>query len=229
MRIQALCNAGILLEMDGARMLIDALEGGYPPYAGAADWVRALDADLLLFTHKHPDHFELRMTLDHLTTHPDCRVFAGPEVTAALSGAGARAQMVTFTPDLPVRLTPAITLTPLPTRHMGAEYRRKEHFSLLLQGERRVLVAGDAAPVHNNFEPGGAPIGGVDVLIAPYPYALYEPAQRLFGRALRAGTLVANHIPEPDAEHVRETLRALPAWARTYTTVVTEPKSSYDI
>lgn len=226
MRMLSLYNAGVWLCFPEAdcTLLVDALQGGYPPYAGAGADVMAHPADALLFTHKHPDHFDARMTLDYLTRHPACRVFAPGEVTAALRALGVEGtRLIRFTPLSPAALSPGVTLTALPTRHMGAEYRHKEHVSLLLEtGGKRLLLAGDAAPIHNNFEPGGVPLGHVDVLLAPYPYALYEPAQRLFTRALWTDVLVVNHIPEPDAAGLRAQLRALPPSSRTYRLAVTE-------
>lgn len=225
--MRSLYNAGLWVRFAGAggcTLLADALEGGYPPYAGAdTSVVMALEADALLFTHKHPDHFDARMCMAYLSRYPACRVFALAEVITALRALGVEAarlcQLIPFTP---AALSPGVTLTALPTRHMGAEYRHKEHASLLLAGDCRLLLAGDAAPIYNNFEPGGVPLGHVDVLAAPYPYVLYEPAQRMFTRALWTDVLVANHIPEPDSEGFREKLRALPRAGRTYRVAVTE-------
>jgi len=42
-----------------------------------------------------------------------------------------------------------VTVTPIPSRHIGAVYRTLEHSSLLIEGSRRLLAAAAAGPRHD--------------------------------------------------------------------------------
>ena len=227
----SLYNAGMYLRLGKMNLLVDALEEGYPPYE-ASDWeMLSLNADALLFTHKHPDHFCARMVFAYLQEHPLCRVYGGREVIDALASLRVPSQrLVTLEAYTMIELGEKVEMAAFPTRHMGPEYRRKEHLSLLLHYDGlRFLLAGDAAPVHNSFERDGCPFGHVDVMIAPYVYAMYEPAQRIFAGALQTDVLVVNHIPEPDTENIRDCLRAIPAWTRAYKLIVTERTKEVEV
>lgn len=227
----SLYNAGIYLQMAGTSVLVDALEDGYTPYEAAGWELLSLGADALLFTHKHPDHFSPRMSYAYLQRHPACRVFAGNEVVRCLSELGiSEERLILLKPYVPEKLNRDLALSAWPSRHMGPEYMHKEHFSLLLQGQsQRILFTGDAAPVHNSFEHGAECVGRVDIMVAPYVYALYEPAQRMFGKSVDTDVLVVNHIPVPDAEDIRAHLRAIPRYARGYRMIVSETNSEVEV
>lgn len=232
----ALYNAGIFLcpEAAGPRLLVDALEEGYPPYAPAPASVLDIEADALLFTHRHPDHYSLHMAMDYMNRYPHCRLYGPPETCEPLLRLHMDAARITaLAPHCPLPLAgwEHWRLTAWPTRHMGAEFRHKEHVSLLLESAAgtRILFAGDAAPVFNSFTHAGAALGHVDCMVAPYVYALYEPAQRMFTRSVGTDCLLVNHIPEPDREEVRAQLRALPEGARPYRIIVTEQNTKAEV
>ncbi len=227
----SLNNAGVCLHLGGQSILVDALEDGYPPYEGS-DWeLMSLPADALLFTHKHPDHFSARMVFAYLERHTQCRVFAGAEVIESLKALRVEEKRLIRLLDYEnTAINDEISVMALLTRHMGAEYRHKEHYSLLLEYKaKRILFAGDAAPVHNCFEHNGRSLGHVDIMVAPYVYAMYEPAQRLFGRAMQTDVLALNHIPQPDNEEIRACLHAIPASARAYKMIVTERNTQMEV
>lgn len=227
----SLYNSGVYLRTAGMTLLVDALEEGYNPYEAAGWELLSLSADALMFTHKHPDHFSARMVFGYLQQHPVCRVFAGKEVIRALAELRVPEERLVMLDDyVPAELNPKLTVTGWRARHLGPEYVHKEHYALLLQEEsQRILFMGDAAPVHNSFEHGTEKIGKIDLMIAPYVYALYEPAQRLFGKSVQTDILVVNHIPVPDAEDIRGQLRAIPREARDYKLIVSETNSEVEV
>ena len=83
-----IANAGILLEIDGIRFLIDGLHHSsqYPfspvPQAMLDQMLRGegpfRDADFLLFTHDHPDHWSPALTQAYLQANRVRRVLLPP-------------------------------------------------------------------------------------------------------------------------------------------------------
>ena len=78
--VTLLANAGLLFQYDGYSILLDALQcsekAPFSPLPPAL-WQALLSASgrfsrigALLFTHLHPDHFSVDMTLQYLHRHP---------------------------------------------------------------------------------------------------------------------------------------------------------------
>ena len=65
MRISRVSNAGVLLELDGVKLLLDGFCTGHGPYLATPAHIReSLQADppdMLAFTHEHEDHFDAQM------------------------------------------------------------------------------------------------------------------------------------------------------------------------
>ena len=62
MRISRVSNAGVLLELDGVKILLDGFCTGHGPYLATPAHIRESlmtnPPDMLAFTHEHPDHFD---------------------------------------------------------------------------------------------------------------------------------------------------------------------------
>ncbi|MBQ3273941.1 MAG: MBL fold metallo-hydrolase [Christensenellaceae bacterium] len=78
-------NAGLLLNIEGKTVLLDAVHTGSNRFSGVTDQV--LDAmisgdgdfariDYMIITHDHPDHVSLRHVNRFLKTHPETVVFS---------------------------------------------------------------------------------------------------------------------------------------------------------
>ena len=79
MKITLICNCGLAFESGGQTLLLDALTQELPPFYRAPETVRQdiiygtgeyQNVCGLLFTHLHPDHFSVDMTLQYLHRHP---------------------------------------------------------------------------------------------------------------------------------------------------------------
>lgn len=179
-------NAGGLLELDGVSILLDGICGGVGPYLPTPprmlDWLMTRSVDLMAFTHSHRDHFSGENARLCLSAWGETAVLGPRDVAEPLSpypaAAGGRVTMG------------QVTVTPIPSRHIGAACRKMEHYSFLLEGSRRCLFMGDAAPVR--WE-GGCP----DVLFAPFAYAATDAGWRMTER-LSPKRLVLLHMPGRD-------------------------------
>ena len=178
-------NAGGLLELDGRRLLLDGICGALDPYLptppAILDWLTGQPVDLAAFTHGHPDHFREAGVHRGLAVWGDIPVLGTRDIAEALSprpvtaGAGASVGPV--------------AVTPIPSRHIGAAYRSTEHRSLLVEGSRRCLFLGDAAPAR--WE---ARCRQPDILFAPFVYAATDAGWRIVEH-LSPGRLVLLHLP----------------------------------
>lgn len=188
LRFTRTANAGGLLELDGIAVLLDGICGGVGPYLptppALLEELAGRRVDLAAFTHAHPDH------LDPDGTQECLYAWGGPPVL------GTRAVAEALSP-WPVTVGEGVSaggvaVTPIPSRHIGAAYRTVEHSSLLIEGSRRLLFAGDAAPTQwegSSIRP--------DVLFAPFAYAATPAAWRIVER-LAPERLVLLHLPARD-------------------------------
>ena len=188
MQIQRVSNAGVLLTLDGVLLLLDGVCQGYslyltPPPAILQE-LEHCPPDALAFTHSHPDHFEAGFAARFYdkTRRP---VLGTAEVAERL-------------PAVPVEqgsvVIGGVRITPIPSRHLGVEWRNYPHVSYLLEGSRRIFYVGDATPACwkdtvFQLRP--------DVLIAPYPYVTtrfgWQSVERFAPKAV-----VVVHMPAVD-------------------------------
>lgn len=163
MRISRVSNAGVLLELDGVKILLDGFCTGHGPYlatpAPIRDSLLADPPDMLAFTHEHPDHFDAHGAEQyHKQT---LRPVLGPENLPC--GTTSRGISRGFVSVLPIK-----------SRHIGKEYFHVPHVSYAITGSKSVWFLGDAVPSQWH---------GIDrkchVLIAPFAYALSDSAWRM--------------------------------------------------
>ena len=177
MRISRVSNAGVLLDLDGIRILLDGFCTGHGPYLATPAPIResllADPPDMLAFTHGHEDHFDaLAAEQYHKQT---LRPVLGPENLP--NGTTTRGIACGWVSVLPIK-----------SRHIGKEYFHIPHVSYDIEGSKTVWFLGDAVPSQWH---------GIDrkchVLIAPFAYALTESAWRMTCEL--ADTVVLVHMP----------------------------------
>ena len=176
MEIQRTANAGVLLKMDGVSVLLDGLCDGIDVYLPTppviADSMLADMPDVLAFTHNHPDHYSEALLLPY--RKQNLRPILGPE----------------YLPVEGVRIG-EITITPIPSRHIGKAEQGLVHNSFVLQGSKCVWFMGDAAPLQwKDCKDLPKP----DVLIGPFAYANTKSAWQI--SCCLADKVVLLHLPE---------------------------------
>lgn len=190
MRIQRTANAGILLELDGKRILLDGVCEGFGAYLGTPDHLRKAlhrqPPDALVYTHTHPDHYE-ELFVSHYLQNT-----AGPVLGPA---------------DIPCGVTGAMRLgnvliTPVETRHIGRT-DGCDHRSYVLQGSGCVWFMGDASPLHWQKI---ANVPKPDVIVAPYGFLLAKGWD--YCKSTGAKAIVVVHMPlrENDPHNLWEAL-----------------------
>ena len=184
MEIQRTANAGVLLKLDGVSILLDGLCCCVEPYmqtpAHIVSEIFQDPPDLLAFTHGHADHFGETLVSEY--GKQNLRPILGPE------------SLPWGTDHRKTRIGD-VTVTPIPTRHLGKTEPGLEHVSFLIEGSRRVLFAGDAAPGQLWSR---EDLGNIDVLIAPYAYANTDASWKHSCQFAKVTVLL--HLPEREKD-----------------------------
>lgn len=187
-------NAGVLLELDGTRILLDGVCREVVPYTVTPETVKEMlknpYPDVLAFTHHHPDHYDIAFAAEY------------EEVT------GRKPIDPTFVGS--VVQSGEVTIRTVASRHIGGF--DCPHCSFVVEGSDCVWFMGDASPNQwKNCDHLPAP----DVVIAPYAYATTDASWRMT-KKLGAAAVVLVHLPKREKDD-------LGLWAAVDKTVAGEP------
>ena len=176
MELTRTANAGILLKLDGVSILLDGVCREVRPYPATPPEIKAeLRSNLpdaVAFTHAHKDHYD-----------PAFAAFALQKNGVILGPADCHGTMEPVTVG-------AVTVTPIPSRHIGGAGKTTPHASFVIRGSQCVWFTGDAAPTqwHRHSLP------KPDILVVPYAYC-NTPAAWALTQSLGAKTVVLLHMP----------------------------------
>lgn len=199
MKLTRTANAGVLLRLDGVTILMDGVCREVKPYPATPPELKAELTenlpDIIAFTHAHKDHYDPGFAA---AVKQKNRVIFGPSACHGIMEEGS---------------VGAVSVTPIPTRHLGAAGKDTPHASFLIKGSKNILFTGDAAPTQWRQKE----LPTIDVLIAPYAYCNTVPAWEL-SKSLGAKTVVLVHMPAESEETkryyepVRETVGSDPLY-----------------
>ena len=178
MKITRTANAGVLLELDGTRILLDGVCREVFPYPATPDSIKTeLSAnypDLVAVTHCHEDHCD-------------------PAFEAAFQAATGRRVMDASYAGKTAQCG-SVRITAVPSRHIGKA--DCDHVSFILEGSQCIWFLGDAAPSQwKNRNDLPKP----DVLICPFAYATTDVAWRIT-RSLCPKKVILLHLPEREKD-----------------------------
>lgn len=172
MKIQRTANAGVLLEMDGIRLLLDGVCMPLDPYEGTPrsikDELCMQFPDVVMFTHYHDDHYDSEFS--NIYKAKTLRSVYGPEF--ALFGKMGN-----------------VKLKGIPTRHIGRA--DVSHVSYVIDGEKCIWFMGDATPLDANKLSGES---RPDVLIVPYAYVTTKSSWNIT-KSIGAKHIILVHMP----------------------------------
>lgn len=222
--IRYVANAGVMVAMEEAKVLIDApIRDGIPPYATSSAEERArlegaLDpydrVDAILVTHWHEDHFSPDAVAAHLTRNARAVLVSSPEVvqrvrTVAPHLGADRLQAVLPAPGASeVVRVGQLAVRVLRIRHNPTRRLPEQHVGFLVGETPSVLHVGDADPQPENFAL-LQELSRVDLALVPYWFLTGDANRRLVSRSIAPRQVMAMHVPPAEAETVtRELARA---------------------
>ncbi len=200
MKIRLTANAGVLIELDGVRILLDGVCEPTSFYLGTPPEIReeltSSFPDAVGFTHTHSDHYDGDYeTLYKLST---LRLTVGSECSHLRVG--------------------EVEITAVSTRHLGRS--RVLHKSFIIEGSRCIFFMGDASPSELGamlkpiktellkgaeippFKAGSdytsnLKYGKPDVLIVPFAYLNTDAAVKMT-KAAGAEEILLVHMPSKE-------------------------------
>lgn len=200
MKVTRVSNAGILVERDGHRILIDGLNiSNIYHYVGTVPeefdvLMASEDVDYLVFTHVHDDHFNAIMTMKYMDAHPKTKVVAPVSVLEKLLLCGIAkdrmidAASIPFGTDFPVNAFRTI--------HIGTPYKDVLHYSYYLGGEETLLYTGDAIPLSSNYKELEETGVHISVLASNYAHVI-GAGIRTIRRIIHPEHTLVLHLPDP--------------------------------
>ena len=177
MILKRTANAGVLLELDGKRILMDGVCREVHPYPATPPEIRSQLADMaldaVLVTHRHADHYDGPFVSDY------AEKAAGPVLGPA---------------DIPFCGSDAgnvgsVRITTVVSRHIG-KTEPMGHMSFVVEGSRCVWFLGDASPL---LWKNRADLPKPDVMIVPYAYGMGSGWE--ICKSLGAEVVVLLHLP----------------------------------
>jgi len=172
MKLLRTANAGILIETDGLKILIDGVSKKILNYEETPESIKEdlcrQFPDVVMHTHYHDDHYD--EDFSNIYTKNTLRSAYGPEF--ALCGKMGNTK-----------------IKGIATRHIGKS--DIAHVSYVINGEKCIWFMGDASPleIKNINEP------KPDILIIPYAYVTTKASWELT-KSLKAEKIILLHMPK---------------------------------
>ena len=228
--VRYVANAGVLLTIDGRKLLIDVpIRDGIPPYTvpsndertrleGARPPYDSLAA--ILITHWHEDHFSPEAVAAHLRASPLTLLISSNEVVGRVRAVAADLPAARFRAATPAAGTSLavpldnLQIHVLRIRHSPARRLPAEHVGFLVQGTKTILHVGDADASGGNFSL-LARLPPVDVALVPFWFLTdVGTATNTVAAVIRPRHMIGLHLPAADAAKASETLTAARITAR---------------
>ena len=210
-------NAGVMVGVDGARFLIDALMGdGLDGYTKSEGAERAkleagqppFDVDAILATHWHEDHFSAHAVAAHLSRNPRAVLVSSVEIAqrvrAIVPALAPRLKGVTPLPGTFQTVDVAgVPVRVLRIRHNKVRRNPEEHVGYLVGRSATVLHTGDADPVADNFTL-MKQLPPVDVGLMPTWYLETPEMRRFVATSIAPRRIFGMHLTAEMADTIRK-------------------------
>ena len=211
--VRALGNVGVCIASGGKKVIVDALNH---PRTGCLYRTTApvlataivqgsppLDADLMLITHYHHDHFCPDQTAQFMRNSPLVPVCSCPQVATALPPVQQTqgGSITVLHPPLygaQSCVLAGVPITAVSLEHMGKQYAQVTNLGFIIALEKTYVHTGDAAPTPENMHALAAAGAKGAVLIAPFPYLTLPKAFALVQEILAPRHLLLTHLPLHD-------------------------------
>jgi L-ascorbate metabolism protein UlaG (beta-lactamase superfamily) len=231
-------NEGFLLEVDGKKILVDALyregvEGYVAPPAAQSEQMETGKApfdgiDLALASHYHADHFHPDAVGTFLSNHPDAIFISTVQSRQALQKAytgynGIEGQVRGVKPE--EGTTHEMKVDGMKVEILNLHHGRTrpvENVGFLLEvGGRRIFHMGDTEATTTDLEPLNLSKKPIDLAFVPFWYLVEGSWRETISLAVSPRRIVVMHMPGPDSDD--DYIKSLGGWEK----VVANIKRAY--
>ncbi len=195
LRITFLGHATLMMEHAGLVVHID-------PVGAYADYSRMPKADVILITHEHPDHFDMKAI--EQATSPGTEVVANGAVGSKVGGA----RILKNGDSVRVK---GVDVTAVPTYNTTADrlrfHPKGEHNGYLIAiGGKRVYVAGDTEET-----PEMRALSNVDIAFLPMnlPYTMAPRQVASAAKSIKPRILYPYHFGSTDVSELTELMKGI--------------------
>lgn len=215
--ITALGNEGFLIEAGEVVILVDGLYRGLEGYVVPTEVQRRTrekaeppfdEVDLVLATHRHPDHFDAEVVGKHLVANPGAALITTPMAVDLLQADAGRFSAISprvwavYPEEGELEL---LDFTGFRVEVVNLHHGRNRAFPVENLGfvvhlnGVTLLHIGDTLADATELASLGLAKRGIDTAFVPYWHLLDAPGAREYLEAIRATTVVAMHLPAEDA------------------------------
>ncbi|MBQ3252083.1 MAG: MBL fold metallo-hydrolase [Oscillospiraceae bacterium] len=188
MEIRRTANAGVLLKLDGVSILLDGVCREIKPYPATPPEERAKLCesypDMVCYTHAHKDHYDPTFAAEY--GKQTGGVILGPEELPGCNSTMAAGSVG------------GVTVTPIPSRHIGGAGKTVSHASFIVKGSQCVWFLGDSSPL---LWKDRTDLPKPDFLFVPYAYTT-TPTGWTITRNLGAKKTVLLHMPAREEDTI---------------------------
>jgi L-ascorbate metabolism protein UlaG (beta-lactamase superfamily) len=239
--ITYIANEGVLISSGDKQVLIDGLhrkervfshyaflptaerekiETAQPPYD---------KIDLLLFSHRHYDHFHAEAAGLHLKHNPKTRLVSSHQVVSEVEKnfkdyKEIEARVISTTPPLKERVAvniAGIDFELLGLGHGSGSFREIQNLGHLIKlGGKKLLHVGDAELETEIFEKFNLDEEGIDIAILPFWFLVGKDGQTIVKEHIKPKHIIAVHIETMTAAKIASQIKEAFPDATTFTTML---------
>ncbi len=216
-KITYVSNAGVLIEINDKKILIDALCSFKSPFYKSTPkniWDQIIKGtppfdgiDVMLITHHHRDHFDVGGVSEFLDQNPNAVVISTPEVISSIRSHVCDIKdinLITLNFGFHCRekvKVNGVDIESISMIHEGKEYGQTNNLAFLIEYDGvKVLHLGDAAPVRENFEFLNLKEYSINLLIASFPYAGLPGARKIIRDYINPKKICIVHLPHRELD-----------------------------
>ncbi len=204
-------NAGVLINIDDKKILIDGLcNSKVPMYKNTPveigekliKGVSPFDnIDIILVTHNHSDHFDANLVASFLSQNPNTVIVSNSSVISHIKNCSFSINtdnLIKLEPDLNCSESikvKDVDILAISMLHEGKDMEDINNLAFLIDYGTRVLHLGDAAPVKENFEMLVFKEKKIDLLIANFPYVCIPRARKMIKNYINTEKVFVVHLP----------------------------------
>lgn len=216
-QITYVCNAGILVQYKGKKILIDGLCNSIvPAFINPTDkTIKEIisgippfdNIDIMLFTHYHTDHFEAGNTAATIKNQPNITMVSTAKTVSMIKpliSSYGNNQTLVLSPT--VHTSEYITINSIHIRaisliHDGKDYRDVQNLAYLIEIEgKKILHVGDAKALDENFKDLDLIREDIDLLLAPFPYVGLPSGRKVIKNFIQPKKVGIIHLPYKDKD-----------------------------